>query len=436
MSCSLDRGTCARLLSLGLLLASGACSAGTTPSAPTSPAEALKAFDLETFPLAEGADQPSRRSVAGLSYNAPGAVKELFEKQRGELAKRGWSEQSGSYVSDESASATFARGGYTLSLAVMPSGEMGKANIMLINHGNVQPAGLPVPEGAKSFYAGPVNAMFLTEAPADATKEACRKLLVAKGWQPYGSAGDTQFFKQNGVRLSVTVGAAAAQGGKTMIDFSTQMMSVDLPAPPDAVGLQYSEGQLFFDSPATAGEVDAYYRQTLGKAGWEATTEKPVKIDFKDVVIFRNPAKELIEVELTEVDGKQRVLVRHKSAAEVAALDQWVKAEIERRNKEKDKPLPKLAIELPSGASEIEQTKARIEFKLASGQASSAVEAWRKKFAADGWQEEAAVLDKAAGSITFTKEGQALSVTYIDPTIVPAEITLQATGMELTHEAQ
>ena len=133
------------------------------------------------------------------------------------------------------------------------------------------------------------------------------------------------------------------------------------------------------------------------------------------------------------------MLVR-SAAVDVVVVDSVAaltpKAEIERRNKEKDKPLPKLAIELPSGASEIEQTKARIEFKLASGQASSAVEAWRKKFAADGWQEEAAVLDKMAGSITFTKEGQALSVTYIDPTIVPAEITLQATGIELTHEAQ
>jgi hypothetical protein len=62
--------------------------------------------------------------------------------------------------------------------------------------------------------------MYVTEAPVENTKEACRKLLLAEGWVPYGAAGDTQSFKQNAVRLSATVSSAPAQGGKTMISYS------------------------------------------------------------------------------------------------------------------------------------------------------------------------------------------------------------------------
>ena len=35
----------------------------------------------------------------------------------------------------------------------------------------------------------------------------------------------------------------------------------------------------------------AFYRDALGKAGWTATTEKPFRIDFPDMRIFRHDAK-------------------------------------------------------------------------------------------------------------------------------------------------
>jgi hypothetical protein len=270
------------------------------------------------------------------------------------------------------------------------------------------------------------------------TADACRKLLLAEGWQPYGTAGDVLFFKQNAVRLSARISAAPAQGGKTVIDYSTALVSVDLPAPAETVSLQYTDvnTQLFFDSKASEQDIVGFDRPTLAKAGWEATTEKPIKIGFKDMLIFRNPQKDMLTLEMYDVDGKTRVLLKHQSAAEVAELDEQVKAEAERRKAEKNKPLPKLMVTLPPDATDIKQTKNRIEFQLAAGKAKAAVEGWRKQFAKDGWKEEVAASGDMAGSISFNKESQSLSVIYSDTGFLPAEITIHATGVELERAVE
>ena len=258
-------------------------------------------------------------------------------------------------------------------------------------------------------------------------------MLLGKGWQPYGTAGNQQFFKQNAVRLSANISSAPAQGGKTVIDYHTVLMSADLPAPAETEQLQYSDGptQLFFDSKATEQDIVDFYRTTLAKAGWQATTEKPFQIDFKHEMIFRNPQKDMLTLEMRDVDGKTRVLLKHQSAAEVAEIEQQVKAEAERRKAEKSKPLPKVTVAIPPDAKDIKQTKNRIEFQIAGGKAKATVESWRKQFAKDGWKEEAAVMESMAGSISFNKENQSLSVIYSDTGFLPAEVTIQATGVEI-----
>jgi hypothetical protein len=283
-----------------------------------------------------------------------------------------------------------------------------------------------------------VNASFITEASREQTADACRKLLLAQGWEPYGMAGDVLFFKQNAVRLAARISTAPAQGGKTVIDYSTELMSVDLPAPADTLGLQYADvnTQLFFDAKMSEKDLVGFYRPTLAKAGWEATTEKPIKIDFKDIMIFRNPTKDMLTLEMNDVDGKTRVLLKHESAAEVAEIERRIDAEMERRKAEKNKPLPKLVVTLPPDAKDIKQTKNRIEFQLATGKAKAAVESWRKQFAKDGWKEEFAASEDMAGSISFVKGSQDVSMSYSDTGFLPAEVTIHATNVELAVEGK
>jgi hypothetical protein len=376
--------------------------------------------------------------MASLSYAAPGTVKSVFEFHRKQLIDMQWKELPGGYVSDEATTATFARDGFSLSLSVYPTSKVGAVSVTLMNHGNVALSKLPVPPGVKPFFGGPVNASFITEASREQTADACRKLLLAQGWEPYGMAGDVLFFKQNAVRLAARISTAPAQGGKTVIDYSTELMSVDLPAPADTLGLQYADvnTQLFFDAKMSEKDLVGFYRPTLAKAGWEATTEKPIKIDFKDIMIFRNPTKDMLTLEMNDVDGKTRVLLKHESAAEVAEIERRIDAEMERRKAEKNKPLPKLVVTLPPDAKDIKQTKNRIEFQLATGKAKAAVESWRKQFAKDGWKEEFAASEDMAGSISFVKGSQDVSMSYSDTGFLPAEVTIHATNVELAVEGK
>ena len=130
------------------------------------------------------------------------------------------------------ASAMFSRDGFVVSLSVIPFEATG-VSVRLQNFGNVKPGKLPVPPGAKSVYQGDPTAMYDTEATVAATADAIRNLFAAQGWTPYGKAGDSDYFKHNAILATATVSSAPAQGGKTMIQYSNQLISADIPAPPD-----------------------------------------------------------------------------------------------------------------------------------------------------------------------------------------------------------
>jgi len=421
------------------LTAASPFAADAKPAKPATVAEAVKVIDLSTFPLIEEPERPLVRRIAGLSYQAKGSVKEAFDFQKGKLTALIFKELPNGYSSDQAASGTFARDGFLVSVTVFESGTPGQASIMLTSHGNVDTAKLPVPKGAKSLYAMPVSAAFVTEAPLDKTAEEVRKLLVAQGWQPYGKAGDSQIFKQNAVRLNARVSSAPAQGGKTVIDYTSELMSADLPTPPEFVDAQYSDStkQLLFDTKQSLEEVEKFYRETLAKGGWKPTLDHFTKSDFKQFLIFRNPQKDMLTLEAYPVDEILRVTLQHQSKAEVAEIERLSKGEQERKVAEKEKKAKeksgmKLAILLPEGAKDIEAGKSQIEFNLASGKAKAAVEDLRKKLRKDGWEETEATLDDAAGTILFEKkDGLTVTILYVDPGLIPAEITISSSQIEL-----
>lgn len=401
---------------------------------PATVAEAMRILDLATFPVPPGVEKPGQRNLASLFYEAEATVKAAFDFQRKNLLERKWKELPGGYASDESTNGAFERDGFRLSVSVFTGSKPGTARVSLTNHGNVDPAKLPLPPGTKPFYATAVSAAFLADAPVDKTAEACRKLLVAQGWEPYGTAGDSQFFKQNAVRLNAFIAAAPAQMGKTAITYSTEQLSADLPLPAETVSAQYSDStkQLLFDTKSPLDEVMKFYRETLGKAGWKPIGDSLIKLDFKQGMYWFNPQKDRILVETYPVDEILRVVVTHHSAAELAEIDRLIKEELERKKNQKSKPLPKVAITLPEGAKEIEQpAKSKLEFKLATGKAQAAAEALRKQLGKEGWKEKDSDLNGMFGTLTFGREGQELSITYVDPGLIPAEFTISGSGIEL-----
>jgi hypothetical protein len=179
--------------------------------APATVEEAAKVLDLSTFPLMDGAKSAESRHVANLSYVAPGDPKKALEFNRKAFTAQGWKELPNSTISDQSASAMFARDGFVVALSVIPF-EASSVSVRLQNLGNVKPGKLPVPLGAKTVYQGDPTAMYSTDASVPATAHAIRNLFVAQGWVPYGKAGDSDFFKKNAILATATVSSAPAQG--------------------------------------------------------------------------------------------------------------------------------------------------------------------------------------------------------------------------------
>lgn len=405
---------------------------------PAKLAEVAGFLDLSTFPMMSGAEPARLRTLANLAYAAAGNVKTAFEFQQKNLIAQRWKELPGSTITDQYGSGTFSRAGFHVSVSVGTAGAPGKVDVTVHNHGNVDLAKLPVPAAAKSSYAGPISAMFLTDAPIAATVEACRAPLLAAGWQPYGNAGDTSYYKQNAILITVMVIESPKQDGKTMINYMSALISADLPAPKDAEQLQYNDTQpqLRFQSAAGMDAIADFYRQALAPGGWVATKDKTVKVDDKDLLIFREPGKAMITLEMKPgAGGKTDASLLYQSTAEIAELERVAasqKAAAIKMLKEKaDKPEPKIAITLPADAAGVQQTKNEMKFTVGNGKAKAAVEALRKQYLDAGWKEDLASLDPMAGTVALTKEDQRLSVTYTDTGFLPVEITVSSTGAEL-----
>jgi hypothetical protein len=422
-----------RAVTCGLIVLAMLSESFAAESKPATVADAAKVLDLAKFPRMSGVEPEKFGRLAEVSYEARGTVPAAYEFQKQALAKLKWQEAPGGYKSDESASGAFTRDGYRLSVMVYTIGKPGMVNVSIIQHGNIDLGKLPVPPKAKPFYAGPANAMLLTEAPQKDTADALRKQLLDLGWQPYGTFGDTMSFKQNAVRLNATVSVAPAQMNKTMVDYQTLLMSADLPAPADADNLQYADTTkaVSFDTKQSQDELVAWYQKALSPAGWKATTDMPIKIDFRHMLIYRNPAKELLELQMHDFEGKTRALLKHMSAAEVEDEDRRAKELIAERNKAKSAPVGKVQVSLPAIATEIKREKTEVEFKLPNGKVKAVVDAWRKQFTKEGWKEKVAALDPMAGSLSLDKGDYSLTIIYVDTGFLPAEVTVSLFGGEL-----
>jgi hypothetical protein len=408
--------------------------------------QAARIIDLSTFPLVDGAKPTGSRQVANLSYAATGDVKTAFEFNRKALLAQGWKELPNSSVTDQYASAMFSRNGFVVYVSVTPSGD-GTQQVRLQNQGNVKPGKLPVPPNAKAVYVGDSTAMYESDAAVPATADAIRNLFVAQGWVLYGKAGDSDFFKQNANLATATVSSAPARGGKTMIQYSNQLISADIPAPPDVEDLRYVDEppELTFATTNQDAIVD-FYKKTLASAGWKSTLDKMVDVDEKPTMIFRNPAKEMITLSMPYDygGGKLGGSVRFQSAKEIAKLDRRIKeeapklraeaeakaakeaAELAERNK-----VPKVAVTLPADAKDVKQSKDEIKFTVGKGKAREAVESLRTQFRDAGWEEKVASLERMAGTLLLSKEDQSVTITYSDTGFMPSEVSLSAMRAEL-----
>jgi hypothetical protein len=292
---------------------------------PPTVSEAAKVLDLRQLPLFPGSEDAGGRSVARLTYNAKTSPREAYAFHQKELLAQKWAQAPGEYVTDESASGTFTRDGYILSLSAVPTGSGDEAATMVnvTNHGNLSAKTLPQPAGSTLLYEFPVTIAYVTPTPVEKAAAEIDAALLAAGWEPYGTAGDSRFYRQKAIRLTATTSTAPAQDGKTVVNYATELVSAELPAPAEAKGLQYSEPpvQLSVDFAGDLAAADKWYRERLGKMGWEPTTENPVEQGFEHFVIYRNKPGEMLEITFREIDDFTRLMLRFTTAEEFAEME-------------------------------------------------------------------------------------------------------------------
>lgn len=416
---------------------------------PATPAQAAKVLDLRTFPVMAGASFSSDKTLAMLMYEVKSDAKAAFEFQKKELVKRGFKEQPGGYADAMNLSGHFTKEGFHVAVSSTAYSsdpkKMGFSSVSLMNDGNVDITKLPVPSGVKPFYPMPFNAAYTTDGKVADVAAACRKLLLAAGWEPYGQVpqipgqpdSSMQYFKRNAIKLMSWVSTTEAEGKKTLIRYSTELLQADLPAPADIPDPEYTDFQktLRYDAPQDKTDaIIAFYQERLTKAGWKATTDKPISDDRtkSQFIIYRNAEKEMLSLDLGQFTDIVRVSLKHRTAAEVAEEERLAKAAIEKQKAEEAarNVKVKVAVPLPEKAGELEKLKDNVfEFKVATGTCAAVLEGFRKHFLKAGWtEEEGTELKDNVGRMELKKDKATLSLSYFDIGIGDAEIKVSGSS--------
>jgi hypothetical protein len=251
------------------------------------------------------------------------------------------------------------------------------------------------------------------------------------------------------VKLSARVSVHDAQPGKAFIDYSSELLSADLPVPPDVADPRYTDEMktLHFDYPGKAvAKLAAFYGEELKRQGFQATGEPAGQEEV--AVVYRNDKQDMITLDMRLFNDLTRVNMRHYTAAEVAEMDRRLKAEAEAARREAEWKLQaesaaeaareaqrrlaadaekreaerlkrlamKVAIPIPGKAKKVEQRNSEnLEITVALGAGKTIVEAMRKHFQGAGWQQvEAQLDDNEDGSLRMTKGDASLTFEYRD----------------------
>ena len=275
----------------------------------------------------------------------------------------------GAYLDATSCSAHFTKDGYHVAASTSRGFQRAEKAGLVERDARQRrqcgPGETPSAAGGQPFHPQSYRAAYTIGTKPAETTAACRKLLMAAGWEPYGHAGDDmQYFKKNAIKLKLWVSTPPGAEGKTLIQYDTELLQADLPAPPDAADPRYDDSQkhLSFESPAEQTDsILAFYQQRLAKQGWKPTTDKPIVDENKGTqfLIFRNPQKDLLSLDLRTYEDKVEVRLSHQTAAEVAEEERLAKAKAELEKQKlaaMNKPI-NVRVQLPAGAKILDHKK-------------------------------------------------------------------------------
>jgi len=297
---------------------------------------ATKMIDLHKLPLPDEAELMGDPEPGSLRYQAPIEVAAAVDLYRSALTDQGWQEDvEAGLVDKASASLFFAKEDFKLSVSASDMGE-GKTMVSLTNHGNIDLRALPQIADAEDVYYFPSTLSYFSPTDVPGVADFTRRELAAQGWHEYTRPNtamaddpERQSFSliQNGLELSVSVGVAPAQGGKTAVQYSVSLLPLDLPLPADASDLEFEKFllnlSLSYTTPADFETLFDYYTQEMTALGWVVIDSIGMMTPERATLFFGNenvPPHTLV-LDLVPSDGQTRATLRDYEVDELTELN-------------------------------------------------------------------------------------------------------------------
>lgn len=281
---------------------------------PATVSQAATVLDLRKYAVPKDAVEVNSQRLAAVHYRIKSTAKEAFAEVKKQLVSMGCSELAGGYETDAYCSSSFEKQGFRISVATLPGSEAGEVNVTIDNHGNVALDGLPRPENAKPQFANAAMAMYQADVTVDAGKSQIIEGMKKAGWAPYGTAGDQLFFRKNAIIVSVYLTADPNSEGKSTLQYSSQLVSAEIPLPPNASNAHYADvtQELYFATTDDKAAVRQFYVDALAPSGWKPTSAELIKVDFEFMQLFRQPDGQLMRLRIREITDEKRLDVRVK----------------------------------------------------------------------------------------------------------------------------
>jgi hypothetical protein len=453
-----SRSVCCALLLLAFSTASLAA-----PPDPKATRKSLESLDFAQLEIPEGFEL-QQASTATAVFTASHKVKPAFEAIAGSLSKKGWEDQqafAGRQIMEEFASAQFKNGEFTLSVAV--SSIAGQTQVVLNNHGNLDTRKVPRPQGAKPDFEERFTSIYTVPGSVQQAVQSCRQKLAAEGWQEYMAPGTTNpedperavlEFRYGPLNLNVYITIAPAQGGKTSLQYTAQLLADELPWPADVARAEFSPTalELAATTEKPVDELVKFYGAELKGLGWTADAGWMIVDDDSADLIFRDDREKLIRLKLSSSNEGTRIEVESISLADFRELSGANELPTITRARpgqpaQPTEPSPPVASEshasaralpLPPNARKVEYDADASEITFTSESSTTELARFfRDKLVGHGWEEEAlaSVITAQVASLNLTGKDEAdLSITMINLGLGGGtEVTISVDGLSFAE---
>lgn len=309
----------------------------TTPERPIiySALELTKIIDFTKLPAPKGATPDGHHLSSQLGKKVPAKVPDVAAFYIDKLAAMGWTtdEAAGKKtINDSEASVKLTNNGHVVSLSISPIEEKKpECMVSLVFHGNLDAQTLPRSEGAKLLYGSQTQTIYTTTNKVVAEAQWIPQSFSAEGWQRYVSAKRSEAesdqqkafdFRKRGYALNVFIRTASAQGNQTNVQYAVHALAHELPAPPDAIGVEFDDDAwtLRCEIPSTMDAGADFYRQAMPAAGYKSLPGEKPQDKFVNLR-FGTDASDVVLVQVAKKDDRtSKILIYGVSAAMMEKL--------------------------------------------------------------------------------------------------------------------